>query len=214
MKRIVTLFFAALAFPCMAKAQLNILEVDLGIKLVANLSQVEGKYWENGYKTNFMGGAFLSIGGPMFGGQIEAIFTQATYQSGEGFNDLYKDLFNAGKESVQNSSYKVNYLSVPVMVNFKVLPRIKLQAGPQFSKVVTVIDKEGMFRDAKDIFKSGSIDAVAGIWVDLPFRLNAGARYVIGLSNMNSEDGNTYTQKIDDTWKQKTLQIHIGYTFL
>ena len=214
MKKILTLCFIALSLPAITKAQLNMLGVDLGIKLGGNFTDVGGKYWENGYKANFMGGGFLGVNGPVFGAQIEAMFSQSTYQAGQGFNGLYKDLFNAGKESVQGGTFRVNYISVPVLLNVKLIPKVKLQVGPQFSRVVTVIDKDDLMKDARSIFKSGSIDAVGGIWIDLPFKLNVGARYIIALSNMNNEDGNTYTTKINDAWKQKTLQVHIGYTLL
>jgi hypothetical protein len=214
MKRILTLVSLTILLPFLSHAQLNLLSIDLGVKLGANMNQIDGKYWENGYKANFLGGAFLSVSGPMFGGQIEGLFTQSTYTAGEGFNDLYKDLFNAGKESVKGGTFKVNYLSVPLLLNIKLIPRVKFQVGPQFNKVMSVDDKEGLLKDARGIFKSGTLDAVGGVWVDLPFNLNIGARYIFGLTNINNEDGNTYSQKIDDSWKQKTLQVHLGYKFL
>jgi len=210
MKRLFTTIFAVAGICTLVSAQKT--GLDLGVKVGANLSQIDGKYWENGYKANFLGGAFLGLQGPRFGVQIEGIFSQSTYVAGEGFNELYKDFFNQGKDSIKGGSFQVNYMSIPVLLNVKLLPFLKLQAGPQYSGIVNVKDKERLLKDAKGLFKSGSLDGVLGVWIDLPMRFNAGARYIIGLSNINDNDGVAAgSQEISDAWRQKTLQIHVGY---
>ena len=190
------------------------LDIDLGIKFGANFTNINGKYWENGYKANLLGGAFLGVNGNRLGVQLEGIFSQATYVTGEKFNEIYKDMLQTGKDSLKGGSFKVNYLSIPVLLNLKLFSRAIIQVGPQFSGVVAVNDKDELVKDAKGLFK-GSWDGVVGLWVNLPARLNFGARYVIGLSNINQADGTTSNnQQIDDAWRQRTLQLHIGYSIL
>lgn len=185
--------------------------VHLGIKTGANFNQIDGKYWENGYKANFQGGAYFTIQGAILGGQIEGVFTQSTYVAGAGFNQLYQDYFKTGMDSIQGGSFKVNYLSIPLLINIKLLPFLMMQVGPQYSGIVSVQDEKSLMKDAKALFKSGSMDGVVGIWLDLPMHFNIGARYVFGLSNINSNDGaNVGSQEIVDAWRQKILQVHIG----
>lgn len=185
--------------------------IHFGIKTGANFNQIDGKYWENGYKANFQGGAYFNIQGAILGGQIEGIFTQSTYVAGNGFNQLYKDYFKTGMDSIQGGSFKVNYLSIPVLLNIKLLPFLKMQFGPQYSGVVSVQDEKSLMKDAKTLFKGGSLDGVVGVWLDLPIHINLGVRYVVGLSNINSNDGaNVGSQEIVDAWRQKILQVHIG----
>jgi hypothetical protein len=187
--------------------------IHIGVKTGANFNQIDGKYWENGYKASLQGGVFFTIQGVILGVQVEGTFTQSTYVAGSGFNQLYKDYFNTGMDSIQGGSFKVNYLSVPILLNMKLLPFLKMQVGPQYSGVVSVQDEKSLMKDAKSLFKSGSMDGVVGIWVDLPMRLNVGVRYIVGLSNINSNDGaNVGSQEIVDAWRQKNLQVHVGLT--
>ncbi len=216
MKRILTtLLFAGLLLPQLSSAQLGNIGVDAGLKLGANFSNINGKYWENGYKANFLGGAFVSVNGPRIGVQVEAIFSQSSYATGNGFHDIYKDFYNNIADSAKKGNFRVNYLSIPVLLNLKLFSKVIIQVGPQYSGVVSINDKDALLKDAKGLFKSGSVDGVIGLWVNLPANLNVGARYVIGFSNLNDEDGNTTvqsSQRIDDSWKQRTLQVHLGYT--
>jgi hypothetical protein len=151
------------------------------------------------------------VQGAIIGAQIEGVFTQSTYVAGTGFNQLYKDYFKTGLDSIKGGSFKVNYLSIPVLLNIKLLPFLKMQVGPQYSGVVSVQDEKSLMKDAKALFKSGSMDGVVGFWIELPMHLNIGARYVVGLSNINSNDGAKLgSQEVVDAWRQKILQVHIG----
>ncbi len=212
MKRFFTLLALSMLLCRTADAQK--LDIDLGIKIGANFSNIDGKYWQNGYKANLLGGAFLGITGRRLGGQIEGIFSQSTYITGKDFNDMYHDILKTGKDSIKEGSFKVNYLSIPVLLNVRLFKSAMIQLGPQFSGVVSVNDKDDLVKDAGELFK-GSWDGVVGLWVNLPARLNIGVRYVIGLSNINKYDGKSLSsQEVDDAWKQKTIQVHIGYSIL
>jgi len=214
MNRIITLITAiVLCLPLGALAQRP--EVDLGLKVGANFSNINGKYWESGYKANFLGGLFLAVNGGKLGVNLEGLFSQSTYVTGDRFNEIYKDAFQTGKDSIKGGSFKVNYLSIPVLLNIKLFSRATIQLGPQFSGVASVQDKDELFKDAKGLFKS-SFDGVIGVQLNLPAHLNIGARYIIGLSNINQEGDpkNAVGQSIDDAWKQRSLQLHIGYSIL
>jgi hypothetical protein len=192
------------AFKTIAQPKLGL---DGGLKIGANFSQIDGKYWDNGFKANFLAGVFLGVHGPKIGVQLEALFVQSTYNTGDGFHDVYGAFYNNIADSAKKGSFKVNNLNVPVLLTVKVIPMVSLQLGPQFSSVLSVSDKETLIKDPKELFKS-SWDGVIGLQVNLPIKLNLGARYVIGLSDVNN------TGQVDDAWKNKTLQVHIGYTIL
>jgi len=213
MKHLLTLLLTAVLFPASSQAQR--LDFDLGLKLGANFSNINGKYWQNGYKANLLGGAFLGVNAKRIGVQLEGIFSQSTYVTGDRFNEIYSDILQTGKDSIKGGSFKVNHLSIPVLLNIRLFSRAMIQVGPQFSGVVAVNDRDELVKDASELFKS-SFDGVIGLWLNLPARLNIGARYVIGLSNINKSDGtNSSTgQQIDDAWKHRTLQLHIGYSIL
>lgn len=183
-----------------------------GFKLGANLNQIDGKYWENGMKTNLLGGVFASVDGIHFGVHLEGLFTQSTFVTGAGFNDLYKDYYQAGKDSILNGRFRVSAFSIPLLLDIRPIPKIKFQIGPQYSGILDVNDQDNLLINASKLFKSGSIDGVVGVWVDLFAHFNIGARYIVGLSNISKVEGLTLnSQEVSDAWRQKLIQIHIGY---
>lgn len=104
--------------------------VDLGIKLGANFTQINGQYWENGYKASYLVGAFFAANGGRVGLQIEGLFSQNTYKTGDGFKSLYQDAVNPANYKDSNGTFKVSYISIPIMLNVKILPPLMLQVGP------------------------------------------------------------------------------------
>ncbi len=201
MKRLLTLLAVAALGVSTAHAQ----KLQLGLKLGANFTQLDGKTWDNGYKTNLVAGAFVGVRALRFGVLGEVLFSQASYRTGNDFGTIYSDELKNPSKAV--GDFRVNYVSIPVLLQVKLIGPLVLLAGPQYSGVINVNDKDELVKDAKAIFKSGSIDAVGGVLLELPMHLNAGARYIVGLSNING------INDAQDSWKQKALQIHVGYTF-
>lgn len=199
------LIIAVLCFllPVLGKAQ----HLQFGVKLGANLSRLNGDNWEGGYKTNLLGGLEAGIYGKRFGISAEALFSQSTYETGDNFHDLYKQYYNNAFDSLKHGSFRVSYLNIPVLANVKLIERVWLQVGPQYSGVVGIKDKDELVHDAKELFKSGTVSGVAGLRVNLPFHLSAGVRYVFGLSDINK-------QSVGDTWRQSNIQISATYNFL
>jgi hypothetical protein len=208
MKRIIT-FAAAVLFSGTVLAQdlpvLNRIHVAVGPKIGVNLSKMDGQSWEGGYKTNLLGGVFLAIHGNRFGIQAEGLFSQTSYVTGPSFDTIYKQYIQAGKDSLNGGQFRLSYFNIPLMAQVRILNRVWLQVGPQYSGVVSVRDKDEFVKDAEQLFHSGTISAVGGLWIEMTRHLNAGARYVMGLSNINKTD--------IESWKQRDVQIHIGYKF-
>lgn len=182
------------------------LHVNFGPKIGVNLSKLDGENWEGGYKTNLLGGLFVNIHKQRFGVQVEGLFSQTTYVTGTDFNNVYHSYINAGKDSLKNGRFKVSYFNIPVLLQVNALNRAWLQLGVQYSGVVSVEDKDAFLKDAESLFKKGDMAAVFGLQVDVTRRINAGARYVMGLSNVNLSN-------VSENWKQRNVQFHIGLTF-
>lgn len=202
----------ALLLPMAASAQLGIMDVKLGLKGGVNLGRMDGTTFDGSYKTGLHGGAFFGVSTKKIGGQIEAIFSQATYTaSGE---DLLEASKNSGKvflknaaDSARNGNVGVSYLSIPILFNLKFFNTATIQLGPQYSSVISVNDKDNLLNDPDNFFNSSDVSGVVGIWFNLPLNINAGARYIFGLSDMN-------LSSVGDSWKTRTIQLHVGYSFL
>jgi hypothetical protein len=213
MKRIAFLCLCLLPFSLSVNAQdlpvVNRIKVNFGPKIGVNLSKMDGKNWDAGYKTNLLGGVFVSVHGKRFGVQIEGLFSQTTYVTGQDFNSVYNGYIASGKDSLKNGRFKISYFNIPVMAQVHALNRAWLQAGLQYSGVVSVEDKDAFLTDAKSLFDKGKVAAVFGLWIDVTSRINAGARYVMGLNNVQSSD----LSSVSDNWKQRDVQVHLGLTF-
>lgn len=210
MKNFKQLLFVSLLFvlPFGLSAQGSNPKVNLGIKAGVNLSRLDGESWEGGYKTNLLGGAWLSLRGRYFGVALEGLFSQTSYVTGNGFDSIYHQYINAGKDSIRNASFKLNYFNIPLLAELRVFDRAWIQAGPQYSGVVSIDDKDEFLKDSEGLFKKGSIAGVVGLNVEVTKHLIVGGRYVFGLSNVN----NNYDQ-VKESWKRRDIQIHLGLQF-
>jgi len=199
MKRILLLTtVSALLFSTAAHAQLPlptkfIPKFDLGVKVGANFDQLTGDTWTKDYKAGIQGGLTAGLRFKRIGVRVEALVSSVKYDV-----DM-----NGG--SVQNV-----YLHVPVMLEIKLIPRIWLQLGPQYSNILSAKGSDGAPSDAKQYFNTSEVSAVGGLEARLPLHLIAGARYMLGLSDIKSSN----YPGVSDAWKQRVIQLYVGFRFL
>jgi len=195
-----------IAQPEQGQGGFNHTHIDFGPKIGVNLSKLDGTSWDGTYKTNLLGGAWVAIHSKKFGVQIEGLFSQTTYVTGKGFDSIFHQYVQAGKDSIKSAQFRLSYFNIPIMVQVHILSRVWFQIGPQYSGVVSVVDKDAFLKDAKGLFGTGTISGIVGLNIDVTGHLSAGARYVMGLSDFNKTD-------ISQSWKQRDIQLHIGYKF-
>jgi hypothetical protein len=201
-----------LCLPAMMYAQIGLssvspVDIDLGVKVGANFAKLDGETWQTGYKAGFMGGIYGAVKVKKIGGQIEALLSQANYTTTSGkFYNVYGPLFKNAADSAKEGHINVTYLNVPVLFNYKLLGNAWIHLGPQFSTVLSVRDKDGILRDPESIFKNGAVSGVVGATLNLPLGLNVGVRYIFSFS-----DENNVNVPAADSWKNRTIQAHIGY---
>lgn len=90
------------------------------------------------------------------------------------------------KETSSETDYVFDYLSLPVMLQYTVFPRVSLLAGPQFDLLIQA--KERVNSQAVNTThdtEERSIGATAGIGVRLLDNLSLNARYTHGLNHIN-----------------------------
>lgn len=206
MKRLLLLLFCIVLSAQFAAAEGgNRTRFDIGPKLGVNLSELDGTGWQAGYKTNLLGGLFMSVRGDHLGVSIEGLFSQTTYVTGQDFNSIYHTYIEAGKDSLMHGRFRLSYFNIPVLVQLRILGRTWLQAGVQYSGVVSVKDMDAFLTDAEGLFNTGSMAGVAGLWIDVTKHVNVGARYVMSWTNLNQGS-------IAEHWNQRNIQLHLGFT--
>jgi outer membrane protein with beta-barrel domain len=170
----------------------------LGIKAGANLLKVDGESFSQGFQFGYNVGAFAELNwSSKWGIQPEVMFNQTNYRTGSSFNSIYPDGINDVKG-------KLNYLSIPVLLSFKPIPLLSFQAGPQFG--ILMSQNDNLVQNGENAFKKGDLAILAGAQLNL-FKLIVGARYVIGLTNINDLSN-------QENWKNTGFQVYAGFRII
>jgi len=167
-----------------------------------NINKITGQAYKSGFNYNYQLGGFLQFNfSKRFGIQPEVNFVQSSSEFSNDATDVYDDIFRDGSQK----NAKLNYLEVPLLLNINVgvSKRIKLQFGPAYGGLLKqTVDS---LRSGANIYKNGDWAAIGGLWIQLPL-VNIGARYKLGLSNLNAIDD-------QQKWKSQSIQIFAGITF-
>lgn len=176
-------------------SQAMMAQFHLGAKAGANIIKIDGKSFKDQFKYGYHLGGFAEIGfGHKLGIQTEVLFNQYATVVDSNFSHIYQNAF-------KNSNVKLNYLSIPVLLNYKLFGNfLSLQAGPQFG--ILINKSSTVLQNGGNAFKDGDLSMIGGVQVKLSsLRLNG--RYVIGLNNIN-DLGN------QDKWTSQGFQLSVG----
>jgi hypothetical protein len=169
--------------------------VHLGIKAGANLFKMNGESFSDEYQFAYNVGAFAQVNfTPNIGIQPELLFNQTNYRTGTQFSSIYPN-------GVSDVKGKLNYLTVPVLLNIRPIPLLSILVGPQFG--ILLNQDQHLVANTRDAFKKGDFSMVGGAQLNLA-SLMVGARYVIGLNDIN--DVGT-----EHSWKNQGWQLYAGF---
>jgi hypothetical protein len=168
----------------------------LGIKGGANIVKIDGKSFKEQFRYGYNVGGFAEIGlGKKFTLIPGVDFNQYSTTLDSSYKSIYQNVINS-----QQSKVKLNYLSIPVMLDYKFIGPIHLQAGPQVG--ILMDQNKNFLQNGSEAFKTGDFAMAFGAQVKLAsFRVTG--RYLIGLSNINDIDN-------QDKWKNQVIQLSFG----
>jgi len=179
-------------------AQATMAQFHIGAKAGANIIKVDGKSFKDQFKYGYHLGGFMEIPlGKKFVVQPEVLFNQYSSTLDSNFSHVYQNVFN----SAYQSNVKLNYLSIPLLLNYKLIGNfLSLQAGPQFG--ILISQSKTLLQNGGEAFKKGDFSMIGGAQVKVgPFRFNG--RYVVGLNNINDIDN-------QEKWKSQGFQLSVG----
>lgn len=169
----------------------------LGIKGGANVTKIEGKSFSDEFKYGYSLGAFAAIKiGERWQIQPEVLFNQYNLRSDSNYNNLYdtKNLKNV----------KLNYLSIPILLNYSPVKFFTLQAGPQFSRLLN--KSENLWTNGKSAFSDGDFSMIGGAQINIAgFKISG--RYIVGLKDIGDLDNR-------EKWKNQGFQLSVGMRIL
>jgi hypothetical protein len=157
----------------------------VGIKVGANFANYSSDNYSSSSITSYHAGLYANI------------------KFSEKWGVTPEVLWSAQGADLDNAEFKTNYVTVPIMLRWRVIDLISLEIGPQFN-FLTDAKIEGL--DVSDQLKSNTYSAAFGALVHLPLGFNGGIRYVMGMTDL-AEDSN-------EDLKDQTFQVYVGWTIL
>ena len=186
-------FFVFVILSTAGIAQGNVPAFQLGIKGGVNMTKIDGKSFADEFNAGYQAGAFaiLKLSNHVQL-QPEVLFNQFATKVDTAFNDVFNTHNLKG--------VKLNYMSIPLILNLTPAKFISFQVGPQFG---ILLDKhKNLFENGKDAFSGGDFSLLGGVQLNLgAFKVSG--RYVVGLTNIN-DAGNS------DKWKSRGFQLSAG----
>jgi hypothetical protein len=176
-----SLFVAAIFLSSALMAQT---QAKIGLKAGLNIANVsmDPEVIDKGSRLGFHGGLLAHIHlSPQWGIQPEVLY------SGQGFED-----------NTNNTEWKLNYLNIPVMVQYMFDNGFRISAGPQVGFLLDGKIAESGFEDLDIKNDLKKIDA--GIGVGLGYLSYSGlgieGRYNHGLTNINDVGSNELNNRV------------------
>lgn len=169
----------------------------IGVKGGANIFKLDGRSFSDEFKFGYSLGGFAELNfNKTWGIQPELLWNQTNFRTASNFNSVVPQGYNDVKGSL-------NYLSIPILLSYRPIKLISIQAGPQFG---ILLGQTNIVNNAKDAFKKGDFSLLGGAQLNLGgFKL--GARYFIGLNNLNDVQN-------DDKWKNQGFQVYVGFRII
>ncbi len=165
----------------------NAQEIQFGIKGGLNLASVSGDNTEDiDVVTSFNFGILSEIPvSDKFSFQPELMY------SGQGY-------------SFNEKTIALSYLNLPLMGKYYLTKGFSVEAGPQIGYLFNAENEE---TDVKDSFNSFDFGVNFGLGYKLDNGLNFGARYNLGLTDINNLDNSSNKNK------NGVFQLSVGYFF-
>jgi hypothetical protein len=186
-----------LLIACVIFAQAAMAQINFGIKGGANITKVEGKAFRDEFRYGYHLGGFAEIGlGDKLSIQPEVLFNQYQTRADSSFSNIYQN-------ATDFSNYrdvKLNYLSIPILLSYKLGNILSLQAGPQFGVLMSQ-DKK-LLEEGKEAFKTGDFSLLGGAQINIS-KLRLTGRYFVGLNNINDISD-------QNKWNNQGWQLSVG----
>lgn len=189
-KKFLALLVIGIAFITTASAQ----GFHVGIKAGTNMLKIDDKSFKDEFKFGYNLGGFAEINfTKKIGVQPEVLWSQSSYRTANNIDEVIPG-------TKADVAVKLNYLQIPLLLNYRPVKFLSLHVGPQFG--ILINQNNSMLQNGKDAFKKGDFSMLGGAQLNLG-PLKAGARYVIGLTDIN--DISTQSK-----WKNQGFQLYVG----
>ncbi|WP_417881808.1 porin family protein [Xanthomarina gelatinilytica] len=204
-------------------SNVNAQEVSFGPKAGVNFANLNGDIEDNDMRVGFhIGGAVELMFNEKMGLQAELLYSL------QGTKDSYSSTETIGGVTYteeEEAKLNLSYINIPVSFKYYIANGFNVEAGPQVGILASAKTKydytervqgggydetysESGDEDVKDYFKSVDFGMNFGLGYKMDNGLNFGARYNLGLMNIN-DTANSDDYKISNG----VIQVSVGFMF-
>jgi hypothetical protein len=174
-----------------------------GIKGGLNISGFSGK---DANQANFKDRTDIHLGilseimvGDQYALQPEIVYSS---QGGRSYSQDFNEL------NGEETNFKVDYISLPVMLKYFIFPGLSIEAGPRFSflidsRVEAISNDSKSELDVTNKTEKFDLGVAGGLGYDLPWGVIVQARYLRGFSAIYEEVN----------YRNSLIQLSVGYKF-
>lgn len=167
-KKAIFLFLTVSLFSLTTLAQ----QVKFGVKGGLNISKLTNNDYAKSRAGIYLGG-FARVGLT----ENWSIQPELVY-SGQGYV--------ADPPILDDYTVAINYINLPIMAQYHIIPEFYLEAGPQIGfRVAAKVKDDGNSYDVGDGYKGLDLGLGFGLGYDFDFGLGVGARYNFGLTDVS-----------------------------
>lgn len=183
--------------------------LNVGVKAGVNISQYSGAPLTS--TPGIMAGLYARKSLGKIAARVEVFGTFSNIKT--KYPASFYSNYSTGMDTTNAGDFSAVYLSVPLIIEYKVSGGMHILAGPQFNYLVSLNDKNGAYTSiyGKDaLLKKSDVAFVAGFELNLTKRLDAGARLQFGLSDVNNSTYYLTTK----SWHNYGVQLTASYRVL
>jgi hypothetical protein len=168
-----------------------------GIKGGVNITKIDGVSFKDEFRYGYHLGGFAVVKlSEKFGIQPEVLFNQ--------FNSRTDTNFRNTLNTTNLKNVSLNYLSIPLLLNYSPTKLFTLQAGPQFGILINKSDN--LLNNGRNAFNDGDFSLLGGLQLNLSnFKISG--RYIVGLNDIGDLENR-------ESWKNQGFQISVGLRIL
>ena len=154
--------------------------VQTGFHLSLNLNNISGDGMQNAMQAGYSAGAYSQIKlNGRFSLQPEVLYSQKNIRASANFKSVYPEKVSSNFRS----DILLDYITMPVLVNYKLNDSWSVNLGPQYSYLVS--NDEKLLKENQQAFKKQDISLIAGVeWQIAALKLYG--RYNYGVANSNN----------------------------
>lgn len=181
-----------------------------GVKAGANFQQLSGYAFTTDYHPGGFGGFYAKRRKNLIGIQLEVNVSTSGYVTTYPVAHNFTLAHTRCADTVSKGEFNTMYIHVPLLLELRPGRHFAFQFGGQYSYLLSNKDNNGVFTKrygTEDILNKNNVSVLLGFELDICKNFRLGARYAVGMSDLDKDKFVPLT----DSWHINSAQAFLTY---